>query len=460
MALVVSITGYVPPANVPLTMAALRKLASGFTVQISGTVSGGEVVDGSITPAKVAPGAYFYGAATYNAGTNTYSVTLTPPLAGLADGVRLYFKAPTANSGASETNLIVNGLPSARIRKRLTETLYAGEVPANGIVEVVYNSTATAHWQLQSQTLHARRDYSLTSGTVSSNRCTAFTVDPGSSFTDITQVTARLFVCRMHADCNANPTMTVGSVTKTLKWLEGRSIVQNQLRRGQSLGFVYDSALDAFVIIGEQPNGTWGAVASGSATSIVVTIPGYPSDPVIGAKLVVKVPDANTGAVTLSLDNPVTGLTIHSGTPVKKFGGAALVANDYKAGSVVMLVFDGTNWQLVTPTCQPVVLAMANFDGSLTSPITPRMAYNIDAVNKVVKNGTGDYTVNFASNVAAAYQVHVTCGAGSGNPSSQGFVWDPATNQNVGSVRIRTGSASTGTLADFPYVYVTVIGYP
>lgn len=462
MALTVSISGYVPPAGVPLTMAALRKLASGFTVTLSGTVSGGEVVDGSITPAKVSPGAYFYGVGSWSA-PNKYTVTLSPPLAGLADGVRLFFKASAANVGGVDTTLVVNGLAETPIRRRMTEQLAKAEILAGQIVEVIYNS---GHFQILSNTLLERTDYALTTGTVASNRCSAYVVDL--DYVDVTKFTARMLHARLHADCNATPTIKVGAAgtAKTLKWLDGRDIAQSQLRKGQVIGFVYDSALDACLLLGEQPNGVYGAVeTSGSASTWTATIPGFPESPVAGLTISLKVVASNNGPVTLEVTSPASG-TIHPAKPVKKHFNRALDAFDIINNSYVILTYDGTNYVLQSPTTQPVIMAMAQFDGTLPNgTITPRRAYNIHATNLVTKHGTGDYTINFATALPSVhYLVHVTVGTasafGAGGVSLQGQVFDPATNQLTGSVRIHTGSASDGSAGNAPYIYVSVIGFP
>lgn len=460
MAQTISITGYVPPAGVPLTLAALRKLATGFTVSISGTVSGGEVVDGSITPAKVSPGAYFYGLATFD-GIDTYSVTLSPPLAAYAAGVRVYFKAPAANPDAA-TYLKVNGLAKVVIVKRLYENLWGGEIVSGAIVEVIYNNSLTGGpcFEMQSNGVYPRRNYALTTGTVASNRCTAFVLSTGINYDVVGAYSAQVFFARLHADCNANPTMNLGVGTAyPLTWLDGRAIAQSQLRKGQVIGFVFDSALNKFTILGEQPSGIFGAVNTGTANAWVASIPGFPESPVAGMAILIKAPAANTQGVTLTVSSPASSTT-HASIAVVKHGNRALQAGDTKANAYYVVVYDGTNYVLQTPTEQPVIMAMANFDGTASTPITPRDAYNIDGTAKITKHATGDYTVNFATALPSAnYQVHVSIGATT-NPSAQGFVYDAAVNQAAGSVRIRTGSANSGALADFPYVYVTIIGYP
>lgn len=457
MPLTISITGYVPPVGVPLTQAALRKLTTGFTVSISGTVSGGEVVDGSITPSKVSPGAYFYGTATWN-GTDRYTVTLTPPLSAYADGVRVYFKAP-ADNGDSAVKANVSGLGEKLITKRNFEALWGGEIRQGNIVELIYNSSGGGGFQLISAGEYPRRNFALTTGTVDiSNRCKDFTVPVGNAYPTPGSISAQAFFCRLHSDCDSAPTLKLWNDAYELTWLDGRAIAQNQLRKGQVIGFMFDSNFNKFVLLGEQPNGLWGANNTGTANAWVASVPGFPDSNIAGTGILIKAPAANTSAVTLSVTVPATG-TAHGGAVVKHHN-RALSPGDIKANAYYVVVNNGTNWVLQTPTAQPVVMAMANFDGTAATPITPRDSYNIDGTAKVTKHATGDYTVNFATALPSAnYQAHVTIG-GTGNPSSQGFVYDAAVNQLAGSVRIRTGSASTGTLADFPYVYVTIIGFP
>src|SRR6476661_8517994 len=71
---------------------------------------------------------------------NAYVVTYTDstPIA-YTNGLRLSFKATYANTGASTLN--VNGLGTRAIVTITGATLNAGDIPAGGIVEVVYNGT-------------------------------------------------------------------------------------------------------------------------------------------------------------------------------------------------------------------------------------------------------------------------------------------------------------------------------
>lgn len=63
----------------------------------------------------------------------------------------------------------------------------------------------------------------------------------------------------------------------------------------------------------------------------------------LGATYIFKATFANTGAATLSVD----GLPA---VPIKRRSGTDLEAGDIEVGLVVVLVHDGTNFQMVTPT--------------------------------------------------------------------------------------------------------------
>lgn len=85
------------------------------------------------------------GTMTYAADTgaaNAYVASFVPVLPTLADGMRVTFKAKTANSGAS--TLALNGGSAYPLYSHANQALQGGEIVANGLVEVEWNSTLTA----------------------------------------------------------------------------------------------------------------------------------------------------------------------------------------------------------------------------------------------------------------------------------------------------------------------------
>jgi hypothetical protein len=100
----------------------------------------------------------------------------------------------------------------------------------------------------------------------------------------------------------------------------------------------------------------------------------------------------------------------------------------------------------------PVQLCKAwvNFNGTLSGTIAPRASYN---VSSITKNGTGDYTVNFAMAMADA---NYTVAGSSGNLNSSLYgvvatIYTPTTS----SVRI---SPSTYNYIDLPLIMVQIFG--
>lgn len=85
---------------------------------------------------------------TYAADTgaaNAYVAQFVPALPTLIDGTRLTFKAKTANTGSSTFS--ANGGSAYPLYSHANQALQGGEIIANGLVEVEWNSTLTA-WVL------------------------------------------------------------------------------------------------------------------------------------------------------------------------------------------------------------------------------------------------------------------------------------------------------------------------
>lgn len=82
-------------------------------------------------------------------GANTYVVAYAPAITALTDGLRLSFRAKSANSGAS--TLAPNGLAAKPLVGLNKTALQGGEITANGNCVVVW-SAAGDHWILVSST--------------------------------------------------------------------------------------------------------------------------------------------------------------------------------------------------------------------------------------------------------------------------------------------------------------------
>jgi len=81
-------------------------------------------------------------------GNDTYVITLSPVPTSYVNGMTLRFKADVGNTGAATLN--VNSLGAISITKNNDQALITGDIEANQIVEVTYNSTGPT-FQMQSQ---------------------------------------------------------------------------------------------------------------------------------------------------------------------------------------------------------------------------------------------------------------------------------------------------------------------
>lgn len=81
-------------------------------------------------------------------GNDTYVVTLSPALGAYTNGFVLNMKVDVANTGPATVN--VNGLGAVAITKLFNQPLVTGDILANQIVSLVYNSTGPT-FQMQSQ---------------------------------------------------------------------------------------------------------------------------------------------------------------------------------------------------------------------------------------------------------------------------------------------------------------------
>lgn len=116
----------------------------------------------------------------------------------------------------------------------------------------------------------------------------------------------------------------------------------------------------------------------------------------------------------------------------------------------------GTNEQ------RQIAKAWVNFNGT-TSPGTIRSSYN---VSSITKNGTGDYTVNFATPmVDANYSASGICASGaifSYTGSTVPYVCGPQATPTTSQFRFGTGQGavggSSGVRADQSYIYIQIFG--
>lgn len=149
--------------------------------------------------AAVQPGGHVYAASA--AGSDAYSITVSPAITSLAVGASFRFKADVGNSGVA--TLRVCGLPdpAAAILKCHDQPLDTGDIKAGQIVCVAWDGTA---WQMQSQL--ALAGTMIYRGTADSGSGAAYTVTTTPSFTAYSDKLLILWTADM---ANSTPTPTL-----------------------------------------------------------------------------------------------------------------------------------------------------------------------------------------------------------------------------------------------------------
>ena len=93
----------------------------------------------------------------------------------------------------------------------------------------------------------------------------------------------------------------------------------------------------------------------GTANVITGTVSSYYTNIYTGSTFNFKATGTNTSAVTLE----ITGLSTFGAIPIKKLGTQALVAGDILTGQLVNIMYDGTNFQMISPTPPSSTAAIA-----------------------------------------------------------------------------------------------------
>ncbi len=115
----------------------------------------------------------------------------------------------------------------------------------------------------------------------------------------------------------------------------------------------------------------------GSTDSYAITLSPVPASLTTGLTIVAKFNTANTGAATIDVNSL-------GAKAIKKNGSSALVTGDILAGQISMLVYDGTNFQLMSPNI--VELTKLLNKGSYQSVTTLATATGATALDCSISN--------------------------------------------------------------------------
>lgn len=195
--------------------------------------------------------------------------------------------------------------------------------------------------------------------------------------------------------------------------------------------------------------------ASGTTTLIAA-----PAGTLATGTITMPVSPADGMVVTITTTQEITALTINGNTG-QSIGGTQ--TTQMPANSAMSFVYRQSNltWYrnsapaLGNVGTAPVYAARAwvNFNG--TGTVAIRASGN---VSSITDNGTGDYTVNFATAMPDTNYTMVATVSGAGTGQLVGVDGSSAPTQNTGSVRAVFGrsSASPFTIFDCSYVQVAI----
>lgn len=343
-----------PTANIPMGGFKLTGLANGSAVTDSATVG---QIQTSVANYAVD-----------SSGTDAYAITLSPALTAYSTGQVFRFYPATINTGAATLN--INSLGAKTIKKDKNVDLADGDIQVGQLIEVIYDGT---NFQMISPPY----------GILTQNGASIYAADGGASDSyAITLPTApAAYATGMVVRFKANTKNTgacsinVNSLgAKTIKKDQGADLSDNDIGANQIVEVIYDGTnfqllSPIFGVVGQNGQSIYAADA-GSNDTYVITLSPAPVAYANGMVVRFKANTANTGTCTLNV-NSLGAITI------KKDGNVDLLDNDIKANQLVELIYDGTNFQMlsprsntptiVSPTAYTVICAGTTSTGALQS---------------------------------------------------------------------------------------------
>lgn len=309
------------------------------------------IKDSGQSIATIQNGSLVYAAS--SAGTDTYAVTLSPVPTAYVNGFTVNFKADVANTGAATLN--VNGLGPISITKFNGSALSTGDIGANHIATVVYNSTGPT-FQLQSQgisdvvgpassTDNALARFDGTTGKVIQNSV-AILDDLGalSGLTqlnvDNVQINGNTF-SSTDTDGNLNFTPD-GAGINVLANAQVTNLTASKVVVTDASKNLASSSVDAATLpyaVLQNGSPIYGASSAGT-DDYVLTLSPVPAAYVEGMVINFKADVANTGAATLDV-NSLGAVAIQK-------NGAAIVTGDITANQITTVIYNSTGpvWQM------------------------------------------------------------------------------------------------------------------
>lgn len=453
-----------------ITIAKLNQLGQpSFTV--TGTIGTSEITNGTVTAAKTIAGPHFYtSSVSFSAGdfTLTFSPTIT-----ITDGTIIAFKANAAGAPNVTTGIrLVIGASTKKLFKNRTETLVAGDIVANQIIEARYDDagdSGSGAWQMTSHLSNTSNYYTATA--TGTNAYTLTLTPPATYTLTLADLEGRRIRFKVPNDNTSTCTvaLTIGGTTFAAKNLYRNvniALGQGDLKAGQMVDIAYESVADAFQMMSPRWLGELEYVHtdSGTANAYAITLGSAVTSyaQLRGRALYFRVANTNTATSTLT----VSGLT--SPPTIKKHGSLALSRGDLLAGGIAEVMYDGTDFQLASVPHGSACRAWVRFDGTphaQTSAIT-----RSGSTATFNSTGIGSYMVNGAKvNITGASQTEYNGNFVVSNVTTNSFdytVTGSPTTPSTGTATVNTiiaaaynvDTISDNGTGDYTLAFVTALG--
>lgn len=273
-------------------------------------------------------------------GTDSYAITLSPALTAYAAGQSFYFSPGVSNTGACSLN--ISGLGAKTIKKDKTVDLNDGDIVANQIVHVGYDGT---NFQLLSPPI----------GLISQNSSAIYAADGGGSDSYaitlapalVSYATGLVVYFKANTGNTGVASLNINALgAKTIKKNQNIDLNDNDIVANQIVQLIYDGTnfqilSPTYATLSQNSSAIYAADA-GASDTYVITLSPAPIAYTTGMVIRFKANTLNTGASSLNA-NSLGGIAL------KKFGTTNDTATgDILAGQIVEVVYDGTNFQILS----------------------------------------------------------------------------------------------------------------
>lgn len=316
----------VPTANLPM---------GGF--KHTGAANGTAASDyATLTQAQTSSSSY----AADSSGTDAYAITVSPAITAYAAGQMFSFYPATANTGAASLN--VSALGAKTIKKDKNTDLADNDIIVGQLVRVIYDGT---NFQMLSPIY----------GQVNQSGTALYAADGGASdsYAITLSPVPSAYVTGMTIRFKAN-TANTGTASLNVNSLGAKTIVKegsltlldNDIKASQIVEVIYDGTNFQLIsptsyLLNQSGTQIYAADAQASDTYVVTLTPA-PLAYTTGMTVRFKANTLNTGTATLNV-NSLGAITL------KKFGTTNnLETGDILAGQIVEVIYDGTNFQLLS----------------------------------------------------------------------------------------------------------------